>query len=153
MTTEEKTMNNYQFRALIVDDEKPVREELALLLQEHHFMVETAADGEEGLQKLLTDEFDVAVVDLKMPKMGGLEMIRKADAKDIDTYVVILTGHGDKEDATTALNHLQNTVKGWVDKPILDDDMFVQRVKKVAEGVPLSKISEILSKLPPTIQV
>jgi len=145
-------MNDYQFRALIVDDEVPVREELALLLQEHHFMVETAADGEEGLQKLLTDEFDVAVVDLKMPKMGGLEMIRKADAKDIDTYAVILTGHGDREDAITALR-LQNTVKEWFDKPILDDDAFAQRVKEVAEGVPLDEVSKILSKLPPTIQV
>jgi CheY-like chemotaxis protein len=145
-------MNDYQFRALIVDDEVPVREELALLLQEHHFMVETAADGQEGLQKLLTDEFDVAVVDLKMPKMGGLEMIRKADAKDIDTYVVLLTGHGDREDAITALR-LQNTVKEWFDKPILDDEAFVQRVKEVAEGVPLDEVSKILSKLPPTLEV
>ena len=145
-------MNDYQFRALVVDDEAPVREELALLLQEHNFMVETAADGEEGLQKLLTDEFDVAVVDLKMPKMGGLEMIRKADAEDIDTYAVILTGHGDKEDAITALR-LQNTVKEWFEKPILDDDAFVQRVKEVAEGVPLDEVSKILSKLPPTIKV
>ncbi len=145
-------MNDYQFRALIVDDEVPVREELALLLQEHHFMVETAADGQEGLQKLLTDEFDVAVVDLKMPKMGGLEMIRKADAKDVDTYVVILTGHGDREDAITALR-LQNTVKEWFDKPILDDEAFVQRVKEVAEGVPLDEVSKILSKLPPTLEV
>jgi len=152
MTTEEKTMNNYQFRALIVDDELPVRETLTLLLQEHHFMVETAADGEEGLQKLLTDEFDVAVVDLKMPKMGGLEMIRKADAKDIDTYVVLLTGHGDREDAISALR-LQNTVKEWFDKPIRYDDAFAQRVKEVAEGVPLDEVSKILSKLPPTIQV
>jgi YesN/AraC family two-component response regulator len=115
-------------------------------------MVETAADGEEGLQKLLTDEFDVAVVDLKMPKMGGLDMIRKADAEDIDTYAVILTGHGDKEDAITALR-LQNTVKEWFEKPILDDDAFVQRVKEVAEGVPLDEVSKILSKLPPTIEV
>ena len=145
-------MNNYQFRALIVDDELPVRETLTQLLQEHHFMVETAADGEEGLQKLLTDEFDVAVVDLKMTNMGGLEMIRKANAKDIDTYVVILTGHGDREDAITALR-LQNTVKEWFDKPILDDEAFAQRVKEVAEGVPLDEVSKILSKLPPTIEV
>lgn len=152
MTTDEKTMNNYQFRALIVDDEVPVREELALLLQEHGFIVETAADGEEGLQKLLTNEFDVAVVDLKMPKMGGLEMIRQADEKEIDTFVVILTGHGDREDAIAALR-LRDTVIEWFDKPILDDDAFAQRVKEVAEGVPFDEVSKILSKLPPTIQV
>lgn len=145
-------MSNHQFRALVVDDEALAREELASLLKEYDFIVETANDGEEGLQKLLTDEFDVAVVDLKMPKMNGLEMIRKADAEDIDTYAIILTGHGDKEDAIVALR-LQNTVKEWFEKPIMDDTGFVQRVREVAEGIPFDEVSKILSKLPPAIEI
>jgi CheY-like chemotaxis protein len=143
---------NEAIRVLVVEDEAPMREELALLLQEHDLLVETAADGAEGLQKLLTDEFDVAVVDLKMPKMGGLEMIRKANEADIDAYVVILTGHGDKDDAVAALR-LQNTVKEWVEKPILDGEAFVERVKEVAEGVSLAEVRQILSKLPPVLEV
>ena len=144
-------MNDHQFRALIVDDEAAIREELEILLKEHGMSVETASDGEEGLQKLLTDEFDVAVVDLKMPKMGGLEMIRQADAAEIDAYVVILTGKGDKDDAVAALR-LQETVKDWFDKSDLDDEAFARRVLRIAEGVPYEEISRILSKLPPTIE-
>jgi DNA-binding NtrC family response regulator len=143
-------MNNHQFRALVVDDEAPMREELALLLQEHDFIVETAVNGEEGLQKLLTDEFDVAVVDLKMPKMGGLEMIHKADEADVDAYVVILTGHGDKDDAIEALR-LQRTVKDWFEKPILDADAFAERVKRIADGVSLEYVRQVLSRLPPSL--
>ncbi len=145
-------MSDYQFRALVVDDEEETCKEIALLLQEHNFSVDTAADGEEGLQKLLTDEFDVAVVDLRMPRMGGLEMIRRADAEEIDTYVVIVTGHGNKDDAVAALR-LQNTVKEWVEKPILDGEAFVEQVKRVAEGVPYDEISKILAKLPPALEV
>ena len=147
-------MSDYQFRALIVDDEASMREELAILLQEHGMQVDTAADGEEGLQKLLSDEFDVAVVDLKMPKMGGLEMIRKADEAEVDTYIVILTGHGDKEDAVAALR-LQHMVKDWFEKSDLDVDAFVksvkfpERIKRIAGGVSRELVSKIMSKPPP----
>lgn len=54
-------MIDNQFRVLVVDDETEYREEFKLLLEENNFIVETAIDGEEGLQKLLTDEFDVDV--------------------------------------------------------------------------------------------
>lgn len=143
-------MSDYQLRALVVDDEAPMREELALLLQDHDFMVETATNGEEGLQKLLTDEFDVAVVDLKMPKMNGIEMIRKADEADVDAYMVILTGHGDKEDAIAALR-LQRSVKDWFEKPILDGEAFALRVKQIAKGIPLDYVRQVLSQLPPSL--
>jgi len=143
-------MSDYQFRALVVDDEAATRKNLTRLLKEYDFVVETAADGEEGLQKLLTDEFDVAVVDLKMPKMGGIEMLRKADEAEVDTYAVILTGHGDKDEAVAALR-LREMVKEWFEKPILDDEAFAQLIKQVAStgGVSRELVSRIMSKLPP----
>lgn len=136
------------FRVLVVDDEENMRKELKSLLEEHDLMVETANNGEEGLAKLLNGEFDVAVVDLKMPKMGGLEMIRQANAAQVDTYIIILTGKGDKADAIEALK-LQEMVKEWVEKSDIDDDTFVQRVKEIAAGISPETISRIMSKLPP----
>lgn len=144
-------MRDRQLNILIVEDEEKMRQELKMLLEENNFKVDTAADGEEGLEKLSTNKFDAAVVDLRMPKMGGLEMIRKADEAEVDTYVIILTGHGDKNDAVNALNDLQSMVKYWVDKSSLNDEEFVQRVRRVAEGVPLEEVSRLLSKLPATI--
>ncbi|MDM8547579.1 response regulator [Candidatus Venteria ishoeyi] len=139
---------NDKYCVLVVDDEAAQRKEIKALLEDYDFEVETAANGEEGLEKLLTDRFDVAVVDLKMPKMNGLEMIRRADAANIDTYAVILTGMGGKEEAVQALR-LQRSVKDWVDKSSLNDTDFAALIKKLAIGVPLEEVNQILSKLPP----
>jgi len=140
-------MRNTPYRVLVVDDELDMREELVALLEEHNFAVETANDGEEGLKKLLTDEFNVALVDLKMPKMDGLTMIRRADEKEIDTYVIILTGKGDKQDAVAALK-LQNTVKDWFEKSSLDSAALVKRVTRLAEGMPFEEIDRIFANIP-----
>jgi len=142
-------MRDPQFRVLVVDDEAPMREELAIQLKEYNFKVETAENGEEGLEKILTDEFDVAIIDLKMPRMTGLELIRKANAEDVDAYVIILTGKGNKEDAIAALK-LQRTVKDWFEKSNINFDVLVERVQKLAEGVPYEEVSRILAKVDPT---
>jgi DNA-binding NtrC family response regulator len=134
------------YRVLIVDDEQDMRDELTELLQDYDFEVETANNGEEGLKKLLTDEFSVALVDLRMPKMDGLTMIQKADEQDIDTFVIILTGKGDKDDAVRAIR-LQNTVKDWFDKSGIDSKKLVERVTRLAEGMPFEEIDRMLKNV------
>jgi len=134
------------YRVLIVDDEQDMRDELTELLQDYDFEVETANDGEEGLKKLLTNEFSVALVDLRMPKMDGLTMIQKADEQDIDTFVIILTGKGDKDDAVKAIR-LQNTVKDWFDKSGIDSKKLVERVTRLAEGMPFEEIDRMLKNV------
>jgi len=140
-------MRNTPYRVLVVDDEQDMRDELVALLEEHNFAVETANDGEEGLKKLLTDEFDVAIVDLKMPKMDGLTMIRRADEQEIDAYVIILTGKGDKQDAVAALK-LQSTVKDWFEKSSLDSAALVKRVTRLAKGMSFEEIDRLFADIP-----
>lgn len=138
---------NKPYHILVIDDEEDMRTELVALLKEDaDFSVETANDGEEGLKKLLTDEFDVALVDLRMPKIDGLDMIRQADEKEIDTYVIILTGKGDKNDAVQALK-LQHTVKDWFDKSNIDADALVKRIKQLADGMPFAEIDRIFANV------
>jgi len=142
-------MRTTPYRILVVDDEQDMREELVALLKESNFAVETANDGEEGLKKLLTDEFDVALVDLRMPKMDGLTMIRQADEQDVDTDVIILTGKGDKQDAVAALK-LQNTVKDWFEKSSLNSANsaeLVKRVTRLAEGLSFEEIDRIFAQV------
>ena len=142
-------MRTFPYRVLVVDDEQDMREELAALLKEHGFAVDTAQDGQEGLTKLLTDEFDVALVDLRMPNMDGLTMIRKAYEQEIDTYVIILTGKGDKQDAVAAIK-LRYTVADWFEKSSLNSTELVKRVTQLAEGLSLEDIDRILADLPKT---
>ncbi len=119
-------MRNTPYRVLVVDDEQNLRKQLVELLEEHNFAVETANDGEDGLKKLLTDEFDVALVDLQMPKMDGLTMIRRAKAENIHIPMAILTAHGDSfKDALAASNI---GVKECFSKSSLDREKLVERL-------------------------
>jgi CheY-like chemotaxis protein len=67
-------------RLLVTDDDPIMREFACVYLATPTASVETAADGEEGLRRLLSEPFDFALVDLDMPKMDGIEMIRRIRA-------------------------------------------------------------------------
>lgn len=121
-------MSKKTYRVLVVDDEQDLREELAALLEDANFSVETANDGEDGLEKLLTEEFDVAVVDLRMPKMDGLSMIKEAKEKNITVPMVMLTGKGGAEDAFQAS---ELGVKAWFSKSSLNAAKFTEQLLKL----------------------
>lgn len=79
------------------------------------FEVETANNGTEGLNKLLTGKFDAAIVDLRMPDMDGIQVIEQAMNQRVPVSFIVLTGHGELEDAITAINI---DVQGWFSKPV-----------------------------------
>jgi DNA-binding response OmpR family regulator len=137
-------MKNTPYRVLVVDDELDMREELVALLEEHQFAVETANDGEEGLKKLLTEEFDIAMVDLKMPKMDGLTMIRRAKAENIDIPMVMLTGKGGPTDAFAASSI---GVEEWFDKSSLDSEKLVERLSILTQNYRASDNYPALTQL------
>ena len=64
-------------RVLIVEDEKPLRDSIVEQLQQHGFNVDAAADGEEGLYCGREYALDLAIVDLGLPKLNGMELIKK----------------------------------------------------------------------------
>ena len=70
-------------RVLVVDDEKVIREILADFLTLEGFRVTTAADGIGALEHLDSDTFNMVISDLKMPNMGGLELLEQAHAGDL----------------------------------------------------------------------
>ncbi|MEN9847853.1 MAG: hypothetical protein RL368_593, partial [Pseudomonadota bacterium] len=120
------------YHILLVDDEPNLHKQVVPILQKKGFTVETANDGEEGLKKLLSEEFDAAVVDLKMPKMDGFSMIKQANANNINIPMLMLTGKGGTEDAfqASALG-----VKAWIEKSSLDvPKLSEQLFKLIAEN-------------------
>jgi len=76
-----------KYKLLIVDDDNHIRTTFQDYFTKQSFIVETASDGIEGLEKLRADEFDVAIVDMKMPKMNGIDMISQALATDTDANI------------------------------------------------------------------
>ncbi len=134
-----------EYHLLIIDDEPGYLETYGNYFRKRGFQVDTSADGEDGLNKLLHEDYDVALVDLRMPKLDGLEVIRRAVEQEANANLVVLTGHGEKEDAVIALN---NGADAWFDKSGTDMGEIFKRVKELAEGMPLDKIRSILSALP-----
>lgn len=88
---------------LIVDDERYVLDSLALLLQKEGHEVTTALEGPAALEKMKAQGFDIAIVDLKMGSMDGLDLLKAMKALDPEMMVVILTGHGTISTAVEAM--------------------------------------------------
>ena len=118
-------------RVLVVDDEPAMRRTLQALLRLEGFEVDTAAEGREALRKLGETQFDVLVLDLRMPGMGGTEVLRHLEDIEADVGVIVLTGHGSLESAIEALR------KGAYDyllKPV-DPETLLQSVTQAVARI------------------
>ena len=87
---------------LVVDDEASIRRTLKEILEYEDFAVDEAEDGEEALKKLRSDRFDVVLLDVKMPKKDGMEVLEIMAREQIDVPVVMISGHGTIETAVEA---------------------------------------------------
>lgn len=84
---------------LVLDDERHVRSALGRVLRRMDFEPVEAESGEEGLRLLAERSFPCALVDLRMPGMGGMEFVRRARAQAPEMAQIVVTGHGDLQDA------------------------------------------------------
>ena len=91
-------MKREDISVLIVDDEVALANTLAQRLQMRDLKVETAYDGAEALSKLKVDKPDVIVLDLRMPGMHGMEVLREIKKACPEIQVIVLTGHGSDKD-------------------------------------------------------
>ena len=134
-----------KIKLLVVDDESRIRATFGEFFEKRGFDVELASDGEQGLDKLREGEFDVAIVDIRMPGMDGSELARHVVEEGIDTSLIILTGHGEKEDVIQAINL---GVDGWFEKATVEMDDLLQKVNELAQVIPLDEVRRILSTIP-----
>jgi len=90
-------------RILLVDDEAIVRNSVSEWLKNDAYEVECASNGIEALEKFSGDKFDTAVVDLKMPGIDGLEVMKRIKKVAPQTRVIIITAYGNTENAVEAM--------------------------------------------------
>ncbi len=91
-------------RLLVIEDNKMLARSLRQGLREEGFAVDVAADGEEGLWYAESNPYDVIVLDLTLPKLDGLELLRHIRGRGIASHVICLTARGATEDKVHALN-------------------------------------------------
>ena len=90
-------------KVLVVDDEKAMRDTLAEIIQLEGYQVQAADSGQAALDNIKEGGFDVMVLDLKMPGMDGIEVLRTTRQLVPDMQVIVLTAHGSLESAIEAL--------------------------------------------------
>jgi DNA-binding response OmpR family regulator len=100
---------------LVVEDERSTLDELCEFLRDEGYDVEGSSDGKEALEKFQKDRFDIVITDVKMPKMDGIELLRRIKKLNQRTSVVIVTGHGTEEVAVSAL---RAGASNYIKKPI-----------------------------------
>jgi response regulator RpfG family c-di-GMP phosphodiesterase len=113
-------------RILVVDDERVIREILSDFLSLEGYVVRTVEDGQEALRELQRRSYNLVISDLKMPNMGGLELIEKITALQIPVLTVIMTGFGTVE---TAIEAMKQGAYDYILKPFKVEEVvhIVQR--------------------------
>ncbi len=160
-------------KVLIIEDEAAIRSVLKEILKDQKELqleVEEAKDGAEGLSKLENGQFEVALCDLKMPKMDGMEVLQKAKEQGIGTTFIMISAHGTTETAVDAtkigafdflqkppdLNRLLITLRNALDKTMLVKETKTLRKKvsrkfeMVGESPAIEEVKEMIGKVAPT---
>jgi two-component system, NtrC family, response regulator AtoC len=118
---------------LIVDDESELRKSVASVLATampaFTFKVSEAATGREALDAVKANDFDLVLMDVRMPEMDGLEALSQIKAQDPRVFVVIMTAHSNLQDAVTAI---KGGAYDYVEKPV-QPDKLAQIVTKALE--------------------
>ena len=141
-------------RVLVVDDEKFIRDIIADFLGMEGYIVRTAEDGTSAVNELERARYDMVISDLKMPKMGGLDLLKEVAKTHPDTLTVIMTGFGTVE---TAIDAMKRGAYDYILKPFKVEEIvhIVQRGLekrrlaaenlRLREALSLYKVSEAIA--------
>ena len=157
-------------KIIIVDDEEPIRVALRDILEYEGYEVDEARDGEEGLKAIKKEEYHVALCDLQMPKMDGLELLQKAGEAERSTQFIMITAYGSIENAMQAtrrgafdfvskppdLNRLLVSVRNAIEKYklVYETNELRKRIYKINEMVgdseAIRRVKESVERVAPT---
>lgn len=157
-------------KIIVIDDEKSIRDALRDILEYEGYEVHEAKDGEEGLDMVLKTQYDVALCDIKMPRLDGLEMLLKAKEEGVQAQFVMVSAFGNVENAVEAtkrgafdfitkppdLNRLLVTVRNAIEKS--KDVEVITTLKKriykineiIGESENIKKVKETIDRVAPT---
>lgn len=159
-------------KILIIEDEAAIRRVLSkiLLEEDEKYQIEEAVDGQEGLDKIKKDDYDLVLCDIKMPKFDGIEVLEAVKKIKPETPFIMISGHGDLETAVNSmrlgafdyiskppdLNRLLTAVRNALDKKqlIVENKILKKKVSKnyemIGESQAISHIRQIIEKVAPT---
>ena len=159
-------------KILIIDDEKAIRRALREILEFEDCNVDEAENGKEGIEKLQKNEYDLIFCDIKMPVMDGIDVLSNAMKLNIETPIIMISGHGNIE---TAVQAIKDGAFDFIEKPLdlnrilvtlsnaTDRNKLVEETKSlktvvkkfkgssiVGETEAINKIKEMIEKVAPS---
>lgn len=114
-------MEDKKPKVIIIDDEKGLRIGTQRLLQSENFDVDTAENGTEGIRLAINNDYDLAIIDLKMPDIDGLTVLKKIKEVKPNTVCFIATAYASYETAIEATKHGAFT---YIPKPFTPDELL-----------------------------
>jgi two-component system nitrogen regulation response regulator NtrX len=109
-------------RILVIDDEGAIRDSLRMILEYEDYQFVGAASGQEGIAAVQRERPDLVLLDIKMPGMDGLEVLRKLHAMDETLPIVMISGHGT---TATAVEAIRSGAVDFLDKPLSSERVIV----------------------------
>ena len=159
-------------RIIIIEDEQSIRNVLKNILKDENknYILDEASNGYEAIEKISSNQYDLALCDIKMPKADGLEVLIKSKELEYNLPFIMISGHGDLETAVECikngaydyiskppdLNRLLTTIRNGLNKKDLEhqNKILKKKVQKkynmIGQSNELLKIEEIISKVAPT---
>ncbi len=107
---------------LVVDDDASMRHLLSVILADHGYEARAVASGEDALRELAARDYDLVLTDVRMPGMGGLELLRRIQATDPERLVIVMSAYGSHE---AALEAMKAGAYDYVSKPFRPDEVVL----------------------------
>ena len=156
-------------RINIIEDEISIRNVLKNILidENKNYIIDEASNGEEGVEKIFSNQYDLALCDIKMPKLDGLEVLKRSRKLEYHLPFIMISGHGDLETAVECikngaydyigkppdLNRLLTTIRNGLNNKNLNQENKIlkkkvqQKYQMIGESKELKKIEEIIKKV------
>lgn len=159
-------------KILVIEDEAAIRRVLIKIISEESdaYEVEEAENGLDGIEKIINNDYDLVLCDIKMPKMDGIEVLQKAKKTKPEIPFIMISGHGDLDTAVNSmrlgafdyiskppdLNRLLNTVRNALDRKVLvvENKRLKKKVSRnyemIGESDAINHIKGMIEKIAPT---
>jgi two-component system, NtrC family, response regulator PilR len=112
--------NNRCYRILVVDDEESMREVIGIMLRREGYQVDLASDGAQADQQLLNQDYDLIISDIKMPRMGGMELLGRVKERTPETLMIMVTAFSSTDEAVEAM---KQGAYDYITKPFRNEEI------------------------------
>ncbi len=128
----------HHIKVLVVDDDPQVCKTVSMILTEHNYHVQSYSQPRQALQAVRKSPFDIALIDIKMPDLNGLELVEKIRSEDPRVAPIVMTAYPDVQ---TAAETMRLGARDYLTKPFREEQLLIS-VERIAQELGLIYTNE-----------